>query len=115
MFPAHVKHIVPALIGTILLIYGGAGTNANCIDQNALNPDSLCLLDLGTSDLLMTSLTPADLCFVLQNRESGPALWTMVLGPILVSITPQPWSVPSSSCLVVGTAGIISTIYGHPI
>ena len=102
-----------ALIGTTLLIYGG--TDADSIDENALSSDSLCLLNLGTSDVSMSSPTPADLSFALQNPDSGPALWSMVLGPILVSVTPQLWSVPSSSSSVVGTARIFSMIYGHSI
>jgi hypothetical protein len=102
-----------ALIGTTLLIYGGSNTDSS--DQNALSSDSLCLLNLGTSGSLMSSPTPADLSFALQNRESGPALWSMVQGPILVCGTPQPWSVPSSSSSVVGTARIISMICGHSI
>jgi hypothetical protein len=102
-----------ALIGTTLLIYGGSNTDSS--DQNALNSDSLCLLNLGTSEVLMSSPTPADDSFALQNPESGPALWSMVLGPILVCGTPQPWSVPSSSSSVVGTADMISMIYGHSI
>ena len=93
-----------ALIGTTLLIYGGS--NPNSFDKNDLSSDSLCLLNLGTSDVLMSSPTPADLSFALQNPESGPALWSMVLGPILISVTPQPWSIPSSSSSVVGTARI---------
>jgi hypothetical protein len=56
-----------ALIGTTLLICGGYG------DQNKLNHDALYLLNLGTSDLLMSSPTPADHSFALQYRESGPA------------------------------------------
>ena len=56
-----------ALIGTTLLICGGYG------DQNTLNHDSVYLLNLGTSDLLMSSPTPADHSFALQYRESGPA------------------------------------------
>jgi hypothetical protein len=100
-----------ALIGTTLLIYGGT---TGLFGLNAPN-DSLFLLNLGTSGSLMSSPTPADLSFALQNPESGPALWSMVLGPILVCITPQPRSVPSSSSSVVGTARIISMIYGHSI
>ena len=88
-----------ALIGTTLLIYGGANTKLP--DLNSLSSDSLCLLNLGMSDLLISSPTPADHSFALQNRESGPALWSKVLGPILVFITPQPWSVLSSSSSVV--------------
>ena len=102
-----------ALIGTTLLIYGG--TNENLFDLNGLSSDSLCLLNLGTSDVLMSSPTPADLSFALQNPESGPALWSMVLGQILVCVTPQPWSIRSSSSSVVGTARIGSMIYGHSI
>ena len=102
-----------ALIGTTLLIYGG--TIGYSIAKNALSSDSLCLLNLGTSDVLMSSPTPADLSFALQNPESGPALWSMVLGPILVCGTPQPWSVRSSSSSVVGKARILSMIYGQSI
>ena len=42
------------LIGTTLLICGGT---ANFGDQNVLNHDTLYLLNLGTSDLLMSSDT----------------------------------------------------------
>jgi hypothetical protein len=56
-----------ALIGTTSLICGSHG------GQNVLNHDSLYLLNLGTSDLLMSSPTPADHSFALQYRESGPA------------------------------------------
>jgi hypothetical protein len=41
-----------ALVDTTLLICGG---QPNFGDQNVLNHDSLCLLDLGTSDLFMSS------------------------------------------------------------
>ena len=103
-----------ALIGTTLLIYGGSYTNsAHGLDT--LNSDSLCLLNLGMSNLLMSSPTPADDSFALQNRESRPALWSMVLGPILVCFTPQPWSIPSSLSSVVGTARMLSMISGHSI
>ena len=76
-----------ALIGTTLLICGGRPDFEN---QNVPNHDSLYLLNLGTSDLLMSSPTSADHTFALQNHESGLALWSMVLGPSLVSIKPQP-------------------------
>jgi hypothetical protein len=46
-----------ALIGTTLLICGGE------TDQNMLNHDSLYLLNLGTSDLIMLSPTPVDHSF----------------------------------------------------
>jgi hypothetical protein len=46
-----------ALIGTTLLICGG---KTSSVDQNVLNHDSLYLLNLGTSDLLMSSPTQAD-------------------------------------------------------
>ena len=90
-----------ALIGTTLLIYGGSNTNSS--DQNALSSDSLCFPNLDTSDFLMTSPTPADDSFVLQNRENRPALWSIVLGPILVCIIPL---VSSSLSSVVRSAGI---------
>ena len=46
-----------ALIGTTLLICGGT---TNFGDQNVVNDDSIYLLNLGTSDLLMPRPTPAD-------------------------------------------------------
>jgi Galactose oxidase, central domain len=56
-----------ALIGTsTLLICGGE-------DNIVLNHESIYLLNLGTSDLLMSSPTPAHHSFALQYRESGPA------------------------------------------
>jgi hypothetical protein len=91
-----------ALIGTSTLLICG-GTNFGY--PNVRSRDSLYLLNLGTSDLLMSSPTPADHSFALQYRESGPALSSMVLGPKVVTAIPQPWSVPSSSSSVVGLAG----------
>jgi Kelch motif len=76
-----------ALISTSLLICGGE-TNAG--DQNVLYHDSLYLLNLGTSNLLISSPTPADHSLPLQYRESGPALWPMGLGPMDVTPTPRP-------------------------
>ena len=86
-----------ALIGTTLLICGGQQK----FGESVPNHDSLYLLNLGTSDPLMSSLTPADHGFALQNRESGPALWSMVQGRAVVPTIPQRWSVPSSSPSVV--------------
>jgi hypothetical protein len=60
-----------ALVGTTLFICGG---KTNFGNKYALNHDSLYLLNLGTSDLLISSPTPADHTFALQYRESGPAL-----------------------------------------
>jgi hypothetical protein len=57
-----------ALIGSTLLICGGLTS----IGGRVLDHDSLYLLNLGTSDLLMSSPTPAH-SFALQYRESGPA------------------------------------------
>jgi hypothetical protein len=76
-----------ALIGTTLLICGGV---ANFGAENVLNPDSLYLLNLGTSDLLISSPTRDDHSFALQYRESGTALSSMVLGPMVVTTIPQP-------------------------
>ena len=87
-----------ALIGTTLLIWGG---NTDFGPQYVLNYDSLYLLDLGTSDLIMSSQTRADRSFVLQYRESGPALWSMVPDRVVVTSQSQPWSVPSFSSSVV--------------
>jgi hypothetical protein len=101
-----------ALIDSTLLICGG---KANFGIQDKLNHDSLYLLDLGTSDLLISSPTPADHSFALQYRESGPALWSMVLDRAVVTTQPQPWSVPSSSFSVVALIGSPSMICGHSI
>ena len=101
-----------ALIGTTLFICGGkAGA------QPVLNHDSLYLLNLGigTSDLLMSIPTLADHSFALQYRERGRALWPVVLGFIVVTTIPQPWSVPSCSFSVVGLTGRLSMICGRSI
>jgi hypothetical protein len=81
------------------------------------NRDSLYLLDLGTSGLLISNPTLADRCVVLQYRERGPASWSMVLGPMVVTTIPQAWSVPSSLSSVVNAAlaGITPVICGHSI
>jgi hypothetical protein len=101
-----------ALIGSTLLICGG---NTDFGEQYVLNHDSLYLLDLGTSDLLMSSLIPADHSFALQYRESGPALWSMIPDRAVVTAQPQVWLVPSSSSSVVGLAGSAPMICGHSI
>ena len=101
---------VAALTSTSLLICGGATYN-----NDMLNYGSLYLLNLGTSASLMSSLIPVDHSFALQYRESGPALWSMVLHRPLVSIKPQPWSVPSSSSSKVILKGWSSMISGHLI
>ena len=106
--PAPRRGHVAALTSTSLLICGGMGVNSH----DVLNYDSLYLLNLGTSDFLMSSLTLVDPSFALQYRESGPALWSMVLDRALVTTKPQPWSVPSSSSSVV-LAGSTSMICGH--
>ena len=65
-----------SLIGTTTLLVCGGKTSYG--DQNVLNHDSLYLLNLGTSYLLMSSTTPADHSFALQYRACGPALLSMV-------------------------------------
>jgi hypothetical protein len=86
-----------ALIGTTLLICGGQQK----VGESVPNHDSLYLLNLGTSDPLMSSPTPADHGFALQNRECGLGLWSIVPGRAVVAPIPQPLSVPSSSSSVV--------------
>ena len=87
-----------ALTGTTLLICGGkAGDN----DQNVLQDDSLYLLNLGASDIFISSLTPADNSFALQYRESGPALWSMVLDRAVIPTILQQWLVLTFSSSVV--------------
>ena len=85
-----------ALIGATLLICGGQTRHGDVAPN-----DLLYLLNLGTSDPLMSSPTPADHGFVLQNRESGLGLWSMVPGRAVVAYIPQRWWVPSSSSSVV--------------
>jgi hypothetical protein len=97
---------------TTLLVCGG---EPNLGDQNVLNDDSPYLLNLGTSDLLISSPTPADHSFALQYHESGAALWSMVLDRAVATTQPQPWPVPSSSSSVVCLAGSPSMICGSSI
>ena len=75
-----------ALIGTTLLVCGGETKATKSVPDH----DSLYLLNLGTLDPFMSSPTPADHGFALQNRESGPALWSMVQGRAVVAPIPQP-------------------------
>jgi hypothetical protein len=74
-----------------LFIFGGKPNSGDeyhkvnhDLAHHVLNHDSLYFLNLGTpaSDLLTT---PADHSFALQYRESGSALWSMVLGPMVVT------------------------------
>lgn len=74
-----------ALIDTTLLICGGKTSSGS---QNVLDHLSLYLLDLGTSDLLLSSPAPADHIFALQYRESGPALQSVVPDRALVATIP---------------------------
>jgi len=96
---------VAVLIGTTLLVFGGAlkSDNQNVPSQHPY--DSLYILNLGTSDLIMPSPTPADHSFARQYRESGLALRSMDLGSLVVTPIPQPWSVPSSSSSVDRSMG----------
>jgi hypothetical protein len=102
-----------ALIGTSTLLICGGETNL--YDQNVLNHDSLYLLNFGTSDLLISSPSPADHSVALQYRKSGSTLYSMVLDQMVVPTTPQTWSVPSSSSSVVRSAGMFLMICGHSI
>jgi hypothetical protein len=99
-----------ALVGTTLLICGGQAK----LNKGVPNHDSLYLLNIGTSDPLMSSPT-ADHGLALQNRESGPALWSMVQGRAVVAPIPQRWSVPSSSSSVVGLTRRPPMICGRSI
>jgi Galactose oxidase, central domain len=65
------------LIGTTLFIYSYDGKNY-----------SPYFLNLGTSIPLMSSPTPAYQTFALQNRESGPALWSMAPGRAIALTIP---------------------------
>ena len=100
------------LIGTTtLLICGGT---AGIRDQNVLNDDSLYLLNLGKSDIFISSLTIADHSSALQYPENGSALWSMVPDRAVIATIRQPWSVPSFSSSVVRLARRRSSmICGH--
>ena len=80
-----------ALFGTTTLLICGGKWKPGPEAQNVLNHDSLSLLDLGTSDHLMSIPTPANHSFALQYRESGPTLRSMVQDRAVVTAIPQPW------------------------
>ncbi len=61
-----------ALTSTLLLVWGGWTGSKNV--QNQGYDNSLHLLNLGMSDLLMSKPAPAEQLFAFQYRESGPAL-----------------------------------------
>jgi hypothetical protein len=74
------------LTSTILLIWGGMTNFRDQIKQKQVLDDSLYLLNLGMSDLLLSRPAPADQDFLaFQYRESGPASWSMVPGPAVVT------------------------------
>ena len=77
------------LASTTLLIWGG---KTDFGDQNTQSPsgdDSFYLLNLGTSDPFHAQ-EPLQLIrvSVFQYRESGPASWSMVPGPAVVTAIP---------------------------
>jgi hypothetical protein len=76
------------LTSTTLLIWGGSVDFSYQNAQNQNNDDSFYLLNLGTSDLLMSRPAPADQSFSFQYRESGPALQSMVPGLAVVTTIP---------------------------
>ena len=61
-----------ALTSTLFLVWGGWTGSKNV--QNQGYDNSLHLLNLGMSDLLMSKPAPAEQLFAFQYRESGPAL-----------------------------------------
>ena len=74
-----------AFTSTTLVIWGGVTS----FSENQCHDDSLYLLNLGTSDLLMSRPTPADQSFLpFQYRGSGPASKSMDLGPAVVPTIP---------------------------
>ena len=77
---------VAALTSTALLVCGGARNHLYALQDY----NTLYLLNLGTSDPFMSSLTPVDHSFALQFHESGLALWSMVLDRALVTTKSQP-------------------------
>jgi hypothetical protein len=92
-----------ALVGTTTLLICITGS----VLGRVLNHDSLYLLNLGTSDPLMSSPTLVDHTFALTvSRE-----WSMVPGRAVATTIPQPWSVPSSSSLVARLVGRPSAIW----
>ena len=70
------------LTSTTFLIWGGR-TDFSVLD------DSFYLLDLGTSNIFDVKSHPSSPEFLaFQYRESGPASWSMVPGPVVVATTP---------------------------
>jgi hypothetical protein len=69
---------------TILLIWGGTSD-----EDPQGSDDSFYLLNLGTSDIFSCQdLFQLIRVLAFQYRESGPASWSMVLGPAVVSTIP---------------------------
>ena len=106
-------HCATLIDTTTLLICGGRREHG----ERVLDHDSICLLNLGKSDPLMSHPTPADHAFTLQNRESGPAFHqqSVCSGRAVVPSIPHPWSVPSSWSSVVRLTGRPLMICGHSI
>ena len=70
------------LTSTALLIWGGR-TDFSVLD------DSFYLLDLGTSNIFDVKTRPSSPEFLaFQYRESGPASWSVVPGPAVVTTIP---------------------------
>ena len=77
------------LTSTILLIWGGNATLGYQDVPNKREDDSFYLLNLGTSNLSISKPTAADRnFFAFQYHESGPASWSMVPGPAVVTTIP---------------------------
>jgi galactose oxidase-like protein len=77
------------LTNTTLLIWGGRAPPGFRDVPNQHEDDSFYLLNLGTSNLLISKPTAADRnFFAFQYRESGLASWSMVPGPAVVSAIP---------------------------
>lgn len=91
--PLHTSGDIPSpryshcavLNSTTLLIWGGSDVRK----QNAQNQrldDTLYLLNLGTTDLLVLRPAPADQMFLaFQYLECGPVSWSMVQGLAVVT------------------------------
>ncbi len=81
------------LTSTTLLIWGGL-TNFSDQSENAQyycssDDDSFYLLNLGTSVLFyVKTRSGRSMLLVFQYRESGPASWSVVLGPALDTTIP---------------------------
>ena len=107
--PPHVSDTVPCSQTLHLLIssYG----RMDDYNRDVPDHDSFYLLNLGTSNFLMSSLTPVDhsYSFALQYRKRGPALWSMAPDRAFVVTTIEPASVEPTTVVVCQITTVVDS------